>query len=169
MANSLKARFPELGRILGETPATLYGWQRALVREGLLESTPGRGPGSGVSASPEAMAQFLIGVCCQATRSENVPLVPGVALANALGGKCVLTGKKTFSEAFSAILADEALASRVYQLTIAANAGGASITFDGSKQTAFWEGRRRKAPAGIQFSSMIWGPTLLSIVKEVLT
>jgi hypothetical protein len=167
MANSLKSKFPALAVILGETPDTLYGWQRALVREGLLDAAPGRGPGSGVVATPKTMAQFLIGVCCQATRVENAPLVPGVALATALGKDCTLTGKKKFADALTAILADEALASRVVQVTMAANAGGASITHDGNQTVSFWEGRRRKAPAGIQFSAMLWGTTLVDIAKEL--
>src|SRR5690348_7567654 len=101
MANSLKAALPALGRILSETPDALYGWQRALVREGLLDSVPGRGPGSGTPATPKALAQFLVGICCQATRSENAPLARNVAKA---AGKCPLTGAETYLDALTAIL-----------------------------------------------------------------
>jgi hypothetical protein len=167
MANSLKAMLPALGQILGETPDTLYGWQRALVREGLLESIPGRGPGSGTPATPRATAQFLIGVCCQATRVENVPLVAGVSDAPAAGNSCALTSKKKFSGALEAILADEVLASRVYQIVISQNAGGATITYDDKEQTIFWRPQRGKPVAGIQFSALIWGPTLVDIAKEL--
>lgn len=169
MANALKSTFSALAPILGETPDTLYGWQRAMVREGILDAVPGRGPGSGVAASPKTMAQFLIGACCHASRSENAPLVTAVTMATALTGPCALTGRRNFGDALTAILEDAGLASRVFQVTISATAGGAGIVFDKDRTTSFWEGKRRKAPAGIQFSAMIWGPTLLAIAKEVLS
>ncbi|WP_319798769.1 hypothetical protein [Nitrobacter sp.] len=167
MADSLKSKLPAIGRILGETPDALYGWQRALVREELLDSVPGRGPGSGVPATPKTMAQFLIGICCQATRLENVPLVTGVSEASAAGGSCSLTGKKKFVDALTAILANEDLVARIYQVVISPNAGGATITFDQKQQALFWRPQRGKPTAGIQFSAMIWGPTLVEIAKEL--
>ena len=52
MALSLKSTLPALGRILGMTPSALYERQKLLVLEGLLHAVPGRGPGSGVPATP---------------------------------------------------------------------------------------------------------------------
>lgn len=164
MANSLKSLFPELGRILGETPDTLYGWQRAMVREGLLDAAPGRGPGSGVPANPEAMAQFLIGICCQATRSENAPLARTVAKAPSADGQCPLTGAKTFIAALTATLADESLAARVVEVNVSASIGSATIVYDAPNPAIFWKPRKA---GGVQFFAKIWGPTLLSIAKIV--
>ena len=62
MSTSLKSIIPALATALDESEATLYERQRALVREGLLKSRPGHGPGSGVRASPEAVAMLLIGL-----------------------------------------------------------------------------------------------------------
>lgn len=168
MALSLNALFPSLEHILGETPGTLRAFQRSLVREGLLESVPGKGPGSGVPGSAEAMAQFLIGICCQATRLENVPYAQAASKAAALGG-CTLTSKKTFGEAFAAILGDRRLASRVQQLTISTNAGAARISYDHDQETGFWKPPRtaRQSGGGIQYSALIWGPTLVAIANEL--
>ncbi len=60
MTTSLKSFLPVLSRILAEPADALYERQRALVREGLLESVPGHGTGSGVRATPESVAMLLI-------------------------------------------------------------------------------------------------------------
>ena len=179
MANSLKASLPALGRILGETPDALYGWQRAMVREGLLESTPGRGPGSGVAASPDAMAQFLIGICCQATRSENVPLARALANARSVDGQCPLTGAKRFKDALACVLADEALAGRVREVMIGVTLGQAYIRYDGAhpsrgpeqfaadppKSSVFVGTSPKRSPLG--FTASIPSETLVSLAKEM--
>jgi hypothetical protein len=159
MANSLKAMLPALGRILGETPDALYGWQRAMVREGLLESTPGRGPGSGTPATAQAVAQFLIGVCCQATRLENVPRAKSIAKAKA-AGKCSLTGAKTFVDALAAILADRTIADRVRDIRIAINCGLVDINFDAKSNSTFLD---KWGNTAVMFQATIMPDTLRKI------
>jgi hypothetical protein len=132
MANSLKALFPALGRILGQTPAALYAHQRTFVNAGLLESTPGRGPGSGVRAAPETLAEFLSATITLASLAENVHFAKAIARAVPGGGKCQLTSAATFKDAFAAILADKALTERVNEIRVTINGGYAQIIYDGS-------------------------------------
>ena len=56
----LKTYLSTLSPLLGQSEEILYERQRALVREGLLESVSGRGPGSGVRADEKALAVFLV-------------------------------------------------------------------------------------------------------------
>jgi hypothetical protein len=137
MANSLKATFPALSRIIGYTPAALYARQRTFVDAGILKSTPGRGPGSGVRASPEALAGFLIGIVTHASLAENVPFAKGIARATP-GGKCRLTGATTFEGALAAILSDKALVGRVNQVRIVINGGLVDIKYDDSLFSHFY-------------------------------
>ena len=57
---SLKSYISELASLLGVTPAFLYERQRVLVRGGQLRQCEGRGPGSGVKATPETVATLLV-------------------------------------------------------------------------------------------------------------
>jgi hypothetical protein len=70
MSTSLKALIPPLAKLWGLNPNALYERQRALIRAGLLEARPGRGPGSGVEASPESVAMLLISVLATDSLSE---------------------------------------------------------------------------------------------------
>jgi hypothetical protein len=110
MTKSLKSMFPALGGILDMSPDQLYGCQRAFVAAGILNATPGRGPGSGVHAGPDTVAQFLIGLITRASSVENVPIAR--ALGNARGD-CPITGAKRFKDALAGILASEEIAGRV--------------------------------------------------------
>jgi hypothetical protein len=131
MPNSLKSCLPVLGRILNETPDALYARQRAFVRTGLLKSVPGRGPGSGVHASAETFALFLIGMLTNASVAENGPIAKSIANA-ASPNACPLTGAKTFRGALAAVRSDEQLSKRVNEVDVQVGAGLAIIRFDGS-------------------------------------
>jgi hypothetical protein len=130
MTKSLKSYLPVLANALNEKEDTLYERQRALVRVGLLESLQGRGRGSGVRASPESVAMLMIGLLSTVSLSETGPLSRSLATA-AAGGKCPLTGAKTFQAALTRILSDEALAKRVNDISVRVNAGLAIVAFDG--------------------------------------
>jgi hypothetical protein len=132
MTKSLKSMFPALGRILDMTPDQLYAYQRAFVAAGILDSTPGRGPGSGVRAGPNTVAQFLIGLITHASTAENVPLARSLGNAR---GECLLTGATRFKDALAGILASEALAGRVNVVPIGVTLGQAFIRYDGAKFT----------------------------------
>jgi hypothetical protein len=136
MANSLKSTFPALSRIVGYTPAALYARQRTFVEAGILESTPGRGPGSGVKATPAALAEFLIALITQAALDENVACAKSIA-ATKHSGKCPLTGASTFKGALAALLAEKALVERIREVRIVTNAGLVDINYDKNSQSMF--------------------------------
>ncbi len=156
MANSLKAKFPELGRIFGETPDTLYARQRAFVAAGILESTPGRGPGSGVRATPETLADFLIGMLSHASLADNVAFAKAIARAIPGSDKCQLTGMTTFKKALAAIISDKSLADRVNEIRITINGGFAVILYDGSSSEATLKGLAKPAKLTRQPESSVF-------------
>jgi hypothetical protein len=57
---SLKSFIPELSGALQLNPHAIYERQRKLVKVGLLQHVEGRGPGSGVRLSVEAVVVLLI-------------------------------------------------------------------------------------------------------------
>ncbi len=106
MAGSLKAYAPRLAYRLGTTPAALYERQRTLVRDGLLDQSEGRGPGSGVQVGPYPVALLLVAVLATDSHSETAEKVRIFAMAKstAAGGLCPLTGEQTFVEAVASVL-----------------------------------------------------------------
>lgn len=79
--NSLKSIIPLLSDILGLSEHALYERQRALVRAGLLKATEGRGPGSGVKATPEAVAMLIISVLATDNLSDVALMTAALARA----------------------------------------------------------------------------------------
>jgi hypothetical protein len=106
MAGSLKAYAPLLAWRLGMTPAALYERQRALVRDGMLDQSEGRGPGSGVRVGPYPVALLLVAVLATDNLSETGEKVRIFATAKsaAADGLCPLTGEQTFVEAVARVL-----------------------------------------------------------------
>jgi hypothetical protein len=106
MASSLKAYAPLLAWRLGTTPAALYERQRALVREGMLDQSAGRGPGSGVQVGPYPVALLLVAVLATDSLSETAEKVRlfAAAKASTAGDLCPLTGEQTFVEAVARVL-----------------------------------------------------------------
>ena len=106
MASSLKAYAPLLAWRLGTTPAALYERQRALVRDGMLEQSEGRGPGSGVHAAPYSVALLLVAILATDSLSEIAEKVKIFAPAKSIAadGHCTLTGEPTFVEAVALVL-----------------------------------------------------------------
>jgi hypothetical protein len=178
MANSLKSMFPALGRILNVSPDALYAYQRAFVAAGILDSTPGRGPGSGVRASPETVAQFLIGLLTNASAEENAGLARSLGNARSAHGECPLTGAKRFRDALARVLASKALAGRVREVVLGVTQGQAFIRYDGtpaSEGPERWAADRPKSSlfvgtspkrTPLQFTALIPSDTLLSLAKE---
>jgi hypothetical protein len=109
---SLKSLIPALARQLDMKPAAIYERQRALVRAGLLEMQPGRGPGSGVLASPESVAMLLISLVATANLSEVERQTQVVANLKSRNKRCPLTGQRTFAHALTDVLLYDALAKR---------------------------------------------------------
>jgi hypothetical protein len=103
---SLKSFLFGVAPVIGITGAALYERQRALVSLGLLKTTVGRGPGSGVPFSAQNFAAVLISVLaarslsevdqyvvdlCKATPDGTLPFGPGRRYWEKLGKPTFLT------------------------------------------------------------------------------
>lgn len=89
---------PRMAALLGVSFAVCYERQKALIRAGILPLLPGRGPGSGVRLTPEAIAALLVAVMgtdtlaaaasataeLLASRSRDWPIDGGHTLKDAL-------------------------------------------------------------------------------------
>ena len=128
MALSLKSTLPALGRILGMTPSALYERQKLLVLEGLLHAVPGRGPGSGVPATPESLATLLIGTFAGFGLEETGSTARAISEASA-ETTCPLTGEKSFRSALALLLAEQSLADRTSGLEVVTSLAYATIYF----------------------------------------
>jgi DNA-binding IscR family transcriptional regulator len=128
---SLKAFIPVIAKVVDMTPAALYERQRALVRAGLLHSEGGRGPGSGVRATPESMAMLLISLLATGSLSDTETQTKIVASLKSKTKHCPLTGKKTFASALTAVLASEDTAKRARWLELerGGSKSGASLFY----------------------------------------
>lgn len=165
MATSLKSSLPVIARILGEKETTLYERQRALVREGLLHSAEGHGPGSGVRATPESMAVLLIGMLATVSLSEVGQYARSIAKAVPGGGKCPLTGAGTFQGALTALLTDARLAERIDEIRVLINGGYATIQHDKGTPTVFMAKKHRAA--GLRIEASIVSETLCKLADVV--
>jgi hypothetical protein len=116
---SLKAFLPQLAEFVDVTPDALYTRQRALTQIGVLKATKGRGPGSGVALSGEAVAAMIIALMAADSLQETDQRVARTCNAVAKDGPCAWTGAATFQSALAAVLLSEERVTRLYSLTIA--------------------------------------------------
>jgi hypothetical protein len=136
---SLKLLLPEIATILGESDSALYERQRLLVAEGLLHSVQGRGRGSGVRASPAALATLLIAMLATPNWSETVPATRALIRAwPAKDGKCPLTGGMNFQDALTRVLADESLAERVLDISFGTERRQCWIEYSAPESPGHW-------------------------------
>jgi hypothetical protein len=128
---SLKAFIPVLAKGVHMTPAALYERQRALVRAGLLHSQGGRGPGSGVRATPESVAMLFISILATGNLSETEERSKAIAGLKSVTKRCPITGKKTFASALTAVLSSEELAKQLRWIDVERSGAeaGASLVF----------------------------------------
>jgi hypothetical protein len=170
----LKGYIPALARLLGTTPAALYERQRALVRAGLIEAEEGRGPGSGVRATPKTVALLLIAELCTTVLGEVPQRTRALARAKPVMGKCHFTRADTFLSAFSAVLFSYGMADRVTEIVISRrdetahiryrNYLPASIEEATSSSTSSFIG---KAKDGIRIQAVIETALLQKIASDV--
>jgi hypothetical protein len=138
-APSLKLLLPEIALILGESDSALYERQRLLVAEGLLHSVQGRGRGSGVRASPAALATLLIAMLATPTWSETVPATRELIRAwPSKDGKCPLTGGVNFQDALTRVLADEPLAEHALDISFDTRLRQCWISYDAPESPGHW-------------------------------
>jgi len=138
-APSLKLLLPKIATILGESDSALYERQRLLVAEGLLHSVQGRGRGSGVRASPVALATLLIAMLATPTWSETVPATRALIRAwPSKDGKCSLTGGVTFQDALTRVLADGSLARNVLDVSFDTRLRQCWISYNAPESPGHW-------------------------------
>lgn len=122
MTTSLNSFIPFLSEALRLNPSALYERLRALVRLELLESVPGRGPGTGVRFGPDALATLLISHMATDNIADAAQMT--TALSNASLRRFwsaeakVFAGAKSFKDALVKILADDAVAREFTSLRI---------------------------------------------------
>jgi hypothetical protein len=133
------------------TPAALYERQRALVRAGLLKAEGGKGPGSGVRATPYSMALLLISVLAADSLSEVEESTKLFAYLKPESGVCPVTEKKTFGGAMAAILASPSLSREVLRITVNRGNAVAHINFKmrGSERSLWFRRSARHKRKGV--------------------
>ena len=146
---SLKALLPSFAYALDMKDAALYERQRVLVRAGLLKAEAGRGPGSGVRATPRSVAMLLISLVATPSFSEVASCTRAFANLRSSGGPCDLTGERTFGGATTAILTNGAIAKCVNHLR--GERGGEE--FDAAID---FEDERLKAPPPQKLMNTSW-------------
>jgi hypothetical protein len=105
---SLK-NFP-LAKMLGLTPDAVYERQRALTRAGYFSgAVEGKGPGSGVRATPHNVTTLLLSLLATDSLSDVVTKSSLLARAKHSNGKCPFTGETRFGRALEKILTTENL------------------------------------------------------------
>jgi hypothetical protein len=134
-SHSLKGIVSDLAGAVGYTPAALYERQRALGRAGLLQVGTGRGPGSGVRATPRSVALLLISVLATDSLSETVERTKALAAfqSTATGKQCPVTGKRTFGEALAAILTSRSWNDRWISAVVMRTENQAALVFDSNE------------------------------------
>ena len=125
----LKTYLPDLADIIGIGADTLHERMRALVRAKLLAAGAGRGPGSGVRATPRSIATLLISALGSETLADSLDRSKALARAKPIGGHCGLTNATSFLSALTVLLQDREKALRVHDVVISRKADHASITF----------------------------------------
>jgi hypothetical protein len=100
---SLKSFIPSACPHLGVSPAALYERQRALVRLGVLHGKEGKGRGSGVRLSADAVAALLASLLATDSLSEVADTIPLLNL-KPNEGNCPITEATTFWGALTYLL-----------------------------------------------------------------
>jgi hypothetical protein len=109
----LKSFLYGVAPILAVSPAALYERQRALVNIGVLKTTAGRGPGSGVPFTPENFAAIVISLLAAESLSKVDSYVADLCEAPPVGAltvgrkNWVKLGKPTFASDVGRLLAGQ--------------------------------------------------------------
>jgi len=128
------------------------------VRDGVLSAQPGRGPGSGVRATPETLALLFIAILASAMNLADAgPLTRALAEATPTPTKkCPLTGATNLKDAVAQILANRSLLAKVDTIRGTGLAGTAEIIYRENRQnkTSQFAGRASEKP-GVRFTVSI--------------
>jgi hypothetical protein len=120
----LKSFLSVLGPIFEETPIALYERQKSLVAEGLLQPMAGRGPGSGVRATPETVAILATGMLASVELTGSGRRTRVIAEGQGGPGLSI-----NFLEELTRILSDEAKAAQQHWIRVNPEAGTSTIRY----------------------------------------
>ena len=162
---SLKSLIRDVSAFTGMSEAAVYERQRALVREGLLKTKRGRGPGSGVRGTPELVALLLISLLTTGNLSEAGASTRIFANLKNKEGSCPLTGKRTFAEAVTAILASKELAQKITALNVSQEIRETEIAYRVSSSSKFGLAVQPQEP-GLSSRSSLSGHALNRMVDS---
>lgn len=136
----LKSYLPFLSSYFDLTEAALYERQRALVRLGLLKATPGRGPGSGVRLTAEAVAALITSILMADNWSDIDGRVAKMFNAGEATDTTETTAprkRKTFGSAFAELLSAPSAAAEVEEIVVRRTSTQAIIYFLSVKSFSF--------------------------------
>lgn len=125
---------PGLAPMLGLTTEALYERQRALTRLGVLPVEKGRGPGSGVQATPQAVAALFIAALATDNLSEVDDRVTDLISAPATRERCPLTKAPNFGVAIATLLTSKPARDRLIRVRAHREMTTATIEFRAGKQ-----------------------------------
>jgi hypothetical protein len=127
---SLKSAIPALTGIFANlSEHALYERQRSLVRAALLSATEGRGPGSGVKASPDSLATLMISLLATDSLSEVAEATAALCAAKRSvrgNSKHLFAGAKTLQQAFVLALSSDDEKNQFQKVT-ASRIGGSAM------------------------------------------
>jgi hypothetical protein len=127
---SLKSYCGPLSEILGMTPDGLYERQRVLVRSGYLSGVvAGKGPGSGVRATPRNVTRLLLSTLATDSLSEIDDRTRKLGALKQVDGKCPITGEIRFQNALESILCNPETSKIVLGIRVRREHTGASVIF----------------------------------------
>lgn len=165
---SLKALTKTMAGELGLTPAALYERQRVLVAANLLKPEKGRGPGSGVRATPKSVAWLLISVLAAQGLSdveESAPLMARLKLSGSERGP--LDWETTFVDALAWALSSPANASKVTYVHVEITRKTATVHFvDRAKPKIVGFGRWHRI-LDLEFSAALRGEAVQRIADQL--
>jgi hypothetical protein len=121
---SLKLFIPFLAEVLGVNRHSLYERQRVLMRENIITTIPGRGPGSGVRVSPTSVGVLLISFLATDGLTDAGPVTRGLAQAKYIENRyesepeSLLRGARTFRAAITNVLTFEDVAAAVERVKV---------------------------------------------------
>jgi hypothetical protein len=157
---SLKSYCGPLSKILDLTPDALYERQRALVRSGYLTGAlAGKGPGSGIRATPVNVAKLIMSALATDGLSDIDDKTRKLAAVRPADGKCPFTSEVRFHNALEKILSDPEMASLTCGIEVRRSDATVMIGFkdrDGHIQLSNW-GKKRDTGMGLSITAKLPG------------
>jgi hypothetical protein len=148
-----------IGDLLQMSPDAIYERQRALAKAGLLEETQGRGPGSGVRATPETMATLLITLLAADELNDVSTHVKRILNLKSKGGR-------TFLQAVTERLSDPATCKDLLQIDVSRTAQSAFIHHEDDDRN-WGAGDRWAGKAFLQVEASMKGPVFRECAKAL--